>query len=178
MYLHSVWQSSVQHGEDGQIGAQIRNHSTGGTLQRDMKTLRVTAEASCVTVSAYLCLLNTVINFFFIERLLKQRTFTQCTSQLAALWVHVTAQENVHMTHKRPRSSLLLLSYNPGDLRPFETCSARRKPKDRFGYLPWWRYSTHTKANQLSCSFWSCIIWKGFCLCLLELKPASGKMIL
>lgn len=35
MYLHGVWQSSVQHGEDGQIGAQVRNHSTGGTLQRD-----------------------------------------------------------------------------------------------------------------------------------------------
>lgn len=33
MHLHSVGQSSVQHGEDGQVCAQVRNHSTGGTLQ-------------------------------------------------------------------------------------------------------------------------------------------------
>lgn len=48
MYLHSVWQSSVQHGEDGQVGAQVRNHSTGGALTRDME-----AHCPLVTVSGY-----------------------------------------------------------------------------------------------------------------------------
>lgn len=78
-------------------------------------------------------------------------TFAQGEPQLAALWVRVTAQENVRMTHKRPRTGLLLLSYNPGDQRPFETRSALREAKDRFGYLPCRRHSTHTEANQLSC---------------------------
>lgn len=57
MYLHSVWQSSVQHGEDGQVGAQVRNHSNGGALTRDM-------EAHCllVTVSGHMCLLNSLFS--------------------------------------------------------------------------------------------------------------------
>lgn len=38
IYLNSIWTSSVQHGEDGQIGAQVGNCRTGGALvTRDMK---------------------------------------------------------------------------------------------------------------------------------------------
>lgn len=38
IYLDSIWTSSVQHGEDGQVGAQVGNCRTGGALvTSDMK---------------------------------------------------------------------------------------------------------------------------------------------
>lgn len=40
------------------------------------------------------------------------------------------------MTHTRPQPGLLLLSYNPGDLRPFETCSALSGAKHSLGLVP------------------------------------------
>lgn len=62
MYLHSIWQSSVEHGEDGQVGAQVRNHSTRGALAKDME-----AHCPLVTESAHLSLLNTVMSLFSLN---------------------------------------------------------------------------------------------------------------
>lgn len=163
-YLYSVGQSCVQHGEDGQVGAQVRNHSAGGALQRRHGThssldLQLRGHASLCLLICVLWIQSLAV-FNWVSR--DGPTFAPGEPQLAALWVHVTAQENVHMTHKRPWTGLLLLSYNPGDQRPFETRSAPSEAKDRFGYLPCRRYSTHTEANQLSGGSKSFIKWKGF----------------
>lgn len=123
MYLHSVWQSGVQHGEDGQIGAQVRNHSTGRTLQRDMWAHVSYSSSICVFLMQWFVLIFFLLNGLRLDDK-ASRSEQHCGFPLQL------------------RRMCIWLIKDP------EATSS--EAKDRFGSTPRQRYSTHTEGDQLS----------------------------